>query len=698
MNKIVLFLSLLLCCPLAACHQHTAEGITYIIEEGPPTQVRGRYYPLLDIIKRFEDFYEDEARTLDASCDALKDNMRVFIYEREKEILELLLNTVTIDDYLFELITMQEGMLSASVSIVSRYLLGMEIPQYGTILPTSKKIHDFLMKDKGTFGGHEEGCEHSRLRTIKEFGLLNELIQAAIALADRNALNKVTTDLLNESQSIIDCVYPDAIGNQYALLEQLIFGNDLTNKQNKHRIELKRLLKFDQIREQHPGNLQFVSELFRALYNTTDPAVTLHFLQLIKDNPIKIWFLSNVEKPDGMQYSTDALGTVKITSPLQPTIEQLTQASKKPATIQYIWSKDKWLAYIEGSTNKAITKKNKPQHTSLIKGASHPQRKKKTTPKPTTTSLQELQAISPTKLQEKHTKKQAQKTKKAAPNTSSIHDSLEVSTMPIIPAIPLQPILTTTGTALSLLPIIEEEEDTDISPTPTTQPTSNNTSLTLSTIEEEPMMDHLTPTKQSLPLSPPSTPNKSAKKKALIKFIITEKPTRTTAQEASPSKDKVLQEAEEKAQQKEPGKKIVSVASPENRSPISQPIFPQNTIQTTPQRFFTMPQGLRSFHAEQLQAAHPIIPFPKHQAAINQLFDPATQCNTTYKIFKTLWIANGGDIKQKGGSHCTLQFPQGTNLFGIYKPHGSSATYGKQAIRYLQAATLYIGLRPTNWS
>jgi hypothetical protein len=162
--------------------------------------------------------------------------------------------------------------------------------------------------------------------------------------------------------------------------------------------------------------------------------------------------------------------------------------------------------------------------------------------------------------------------------------------------------------------------------------------------------------------------------------------------------EKVLQETEEKTQQKESSKKTDAPSTLENSSPISQHAPPQNAIQAVPQHRFIMPQGLRSFHAEQFQISHPIIATPKHQATMNQLFDPATQCNTTYKVFETLWIANGGDIKQKGGSHCTLQFPRGTNLFGIYKPHGSSATYGKQAIRYLQAATLYIGLRPTNWS
>jgi hypothetical protein len=175
-----------------------------------------------------------------------------------------------------------------------------------------------------------------------------------------------------------------------------------------------------------------------------------------------------------------------------------------------------------------------------------------------------------------------------------------------------------------------------------------------------------------------------------------EKLVKTNTQAASPEKEKLSQEAKENTQKKETSRKVVAV-SLENRTPAPQPVFLQNTMQATPQHFFTMPQGLRSFHAQQLQAAaHPIILYPKHQATIDQLFDPATQCNITYKAFATLWIANGGYIKQKGGSHCTLQFPQEKNLFGIYKPHGSNTSYDKQAIRYLQAATLYIGLRPTS--
>ena len=121
----------------------------------------------------------------------------------------------------------------------------------------------------------------------------------------------------------------------------------------------------------------------------------------------------------------------------------------------------------------------------------------------------------------------------------------------------------------------------------------------------------------------------------------------------------------------------------------------QESIQATSQRFFTMPRGLRSFHAQQLEkVVYPIIRLPKHQAIINQLFDPA--CNITYKLFETLWTANGGHIVQKGGSHCTLQFPQGTNLFGIYKPHGTSDTYSEKNKQYLRAAALCRGLRPNN--
>ena len=110
-----------------------------------------------------------------------------------------------------------------------------------------------------------------------------------------------------------------------------------------------------------------------------------------------------------------------------------------------------------------------------------------------------------------------------------------------------------------------------------------------------------------------------------------------------------------------------------------------------------MPRGLRTFHAQMLSIAYPVILNPKHQDKVDLLFDSKSQCNTTYKDFKTLWEGNGGFIlANSGGSHRTLQYPKHVNLFGIYQPHGTNTGYGKKAIDYLQAAVLYIGLRPTN--
>jgi hypothetical protein len=702
MKKIAPFLFLLPCCPLVACHQHTAEGITYVTEEEPLAYPNHHYLPLLDIIQQFKDFHkermttkknpflsrlgeEEAANRWDEFNTMYNKTMRRFISDLERHVLDLISDTTTINDYLAKLANIQDAEFSTSAHLAAKHLLDIKTDVGDIVLPTSKKLLGFLMEDKKEFGGHEDSNERSRLRAVTRFEMLNQLTQTAIDLTDRNELDEKSTILLHRIQLTAACEHPNAVGIPYALLERLIFGYDLSRKQKEHCMELKCLLKFDQIREKHPGNLKFISQLFKALYNTTDPTVTLHFLQLIKDMPIKVWFLNSVQKPEGMQYEVDEWENTRITSPLEPILQKLAREK----TPQENSSPDAWLAYIQGPA----TKKGKHQQPSL---ATTSQKKKRQPHKTIKTSLQPIQVS--TKVQEKPTKKQAQKPKKPILSTSSIHDSLEGSIIPIAasplnekhtPTIPLQPIPIIIKPALPSLPTIEEATDTDISPTPTTQAASSNTSLTLPTIEEEPMMDHLEPTKQSLPLSSPS---KLAKKQPPITIII--KPAAKQVIEP----EKAPQEAEEKAQQKEPSKKANVSSSLENSSPISQPAPPQNTIRATPQHRFIMPQGLRSFHAEQLQAAHPLIPFRKHQATINQLFEPATQCNTTYKVFGTLWIANGGDIKHKDGSHCTLQFPQGTNLFGIYKPHGSSATYRKQAIRYLQAATLYIGLRPTNWS
>jgi hypothetical protein len=600
------------------------------------------------------------------------------------------------------------------------------------------------MEDKEAFAGHEDNNERTRLYTITRFELLKQLIQAAIGITDRNDLKETSIVLLSKIQSIVACEHPDAVGGPYGLLERLMFDDNLVDRNQKEScIKLKSLLKFNQIRHQYPSNNRFIQKLFTVLHHHTDSSITPHFLQLIKDRPIKIWFLNSIQKPRRFQYSTDLHGNTRIISSLQLVTEKSAQPSQEPArqeTYQATQTLDEWLAYIEGPTKKKFTghipktttQKKKQQHSSLAATTPSSQRKRKQNPKPLQLPLQRTQGLSYTKLQEKSTKKQTQKPKKPAllsalPISSySLEDSMiPRSSRPVkdklTTDIPLRPIPAIIGQGLSLLPTIEEEEvikekedadhpavfPTTIPPTPTTKATSNNTPLTPSHIEKVPMMDHLMPTvegssllptKQSLSSSPTSTPSKPAKKKAPIKFIITEKPARTTAQAISPSKEKVQQEAEENIQKKEPSKKVAPAASLDDSLLIYQPIFTQNTTQAISQRHFIMPKGLRSFHAQQLQAAHPIIPYPKHLPTINQLFDPTTQEDITYKVFATLWAANGGDIKQKGGSHFTLQFPQGTNLFGIYKPHGSSATYGKQAIRYLQAATLYIGLRPTNWS
>jgi hypothetical protein len=728
MKKIVSFLSLLLCCSLVACDHYTATSdVTYVMEEESSVYPNNHYLPLLDIINRFEDFHEEDLATKEnpyigiegeeeaaANWEAVVtihvQAMDISINELKIDIVDLLRNTVTIEEYLYKLIYIQDRILSIRIKHIVKLLNNEPGALY--ILPSSKKLFDFLMEDNAVFKQHKANNKRVYFTNLVHFELITNLMQAAIHLTDREEINAA---LLNRIQSLAGFAHPDAMGGPYSLLEDLIFGNNLPRKKVKHRKELNRLLQFYQFKKQYPSfPLGLARLLFQGIYTHTNPLITYHFLQLIEDKNIKIWW-GKAEKPSNLEYQQDLGRNLRIGSSIQPALEKYGQLPETPSQQksyrsykqerrQASWTSDDWLAYIEGTATKKkspshlakyTTNRNKPQRSSLTTSPSYPSREKKTSYRPLKQSLQHTKAL------------------------SSIHrPSLEDNAMPIAasplnekptPVIPLQPI--STNTKLSLLPIIEEAAATDhptvlpvtISPTSTTQAASNNASLMLPLIEKESTIDYLAPTiedsvllptKQPLSLSSASIPSKTAKKQAPIKIIIVKK---TTTQAATPAKEKVQQEAEAMGQQKEPNKETVPVAPLENCSPAPQPAPPQNTIQAIPQHLFTMPQGLRSFHAQQLQAAHPIIHNPKHLPTINQLFDPATQCNVTYKVFATLWAANGGDIKQKGGSHCTLQFPQGTNLFGIYKPHGSSATYGKQAIRYLQAAALYIGLRPTNW-
>jgi hypothetical protein len=202
------------------------------------------------------------------------------------------------------------------------------------------------------------------------------------------------------------------------------------------------------MRNKYTSNFKFVCALFRALNKNTDPAIILHFLHLIKDRPIKVWFLNGVQKPKCMQDSTDLQGNIRITSSLEEIIRTIS-------------SKNEWLVGFKGSTRSQLTghtpkKENKQNLASLAISTPPSQREKKQVPKPIKTSPRHAQGLSHTKLQEKHaTKKQIQQSNK--PHRPSFEGStiLTAAGLPsekLVPATPLQP---TPGTALSLLPTIE---------------------------------------------------------------------------------------------------------------------------------------------------------------------------------------------------------------------------------------------------
>ncbi|NEJ83945.1 hypothetical protein GR268_46735, partial [Rhizobium leguminosarum] len=56
--------------------------------------------------------------------------------------------------------------------------------------------------------------------------------------------------------------------------------------------------------------------------------------------------------------------------------------------------------------------------------------------------------------------------------------------------------------------------------------------------------------------------------------------------------------------------------------------------------------------------------------------------------------SEGGMILNgSGGSHIALIGPQKEKIFGLFA-HNNGQTYGKDGVKYLQTAVLYIGLRP----
>jgi hypothetical protein len=156
MKKIVPFLFLLLCCPLVACnHYTTTSDITYVMEEDPSVYPNHRYLPLLDIIQQFKDFHEEEIATKenpyiskggeaaaskrwDEVNTMYNEAMRGVIADLERDVLDLLHATTTINDYLVKLATIQDYLFSANTQTITQYLLDIKTDVGNIILPTSK--------------------------------------------------------------------------------------------------------------------------------------------------------------------------------------------------------------------------------------------------------------------------------------------------------------------------------------------------------------------------------------------------------------------------------------------------------------------------------------------------------------------------------------------------------------------------------
>ena len=112
---------------------------------------------------------------------------------------------------------------------------------------------------------------------------------------------------------------------------------------------------------------------------------------------------------------------------------------------------------------------------------------------------------------------------------------------------------------------------------------------------------------------------------------------------------------------------------------------------------FEYPRGLRIGHRYLLEQERPIIETPASQRTfVQQLFNSAQCNNITYDEFDTFWRSIGGRLegRSQGGSHFHLISPEGIPLWGSFRPHKSSSGYGSNAIRYLQAAVWWAGIRP----
>jgi hypothetical protein len=110
------------------------------------------------------------------------------------------------------------------------------------------------------------------------------------------------------------------------------------------------------------------------------------------------------------------------------------------------------------------------------------------------------------------------------------------------------------------------------------------------------------------------------------------------------------------------------------------------------------PRGIRLFHDLMPLSAGTSVELPNNkQEIVDRLFDPAQQCHVTFSQFRSVWEATGGRIHGNHGSHRFLKDAHGTTIGGLFMRGRDNQTYGPKSVAYLQAALLYIGVRPTRY-
>ena len=678
----------------------TVQDITYVIEE----QVHysnNHYLPLLDALARFEDFrirvYEENKENrekLESKSEWIKELYKKYdadnvalIENIKKHVMDLLNGKETINDYLRYMLTQRNIILFEDMYEEASLLLSPQPRKKSIFVPSSKKLSDFFIEDS-LFQKGSSRIKKIRLNSITFNELMDQLIQIPLGLTEMKELNHASKRLLLLYQ-------PNAIGGPYALLEDIIFADDLIGEKKKACLALRDLLGFDKLRKLYPSNFYFVKALFRGICNHTNSAITLHFLQVIEGHNIKLFYGLNEPEDLSFFYDVTEKGLkIIVPSSIKLAIKKLLAKQEKAS----LTSGD-WLAYIEGASDKkkqtyssSKQYKNKRDNLSASRGKGPkrpPAAKNIKGDKLSKIDFEEEKKPSNFSKQEKEEKLTTKQPEKSIANNpldrSALLDEKNEPTISFTPAegekntVPQMPVDTAGGLNVATI-----NDDAKAASIPSDQIIVVNTNPIKTKIEE------LTTLPSSVTIDS-RVDNRHASQIISFKeneLLLGKAPAEYVHIDLSPRGSK----------QKKKKKSVpLTIVAPIAEPTPTQKKETDSTVGTDLNKRFVMPRGLRTFHAAMIQKAYSPIADPKHQDIIDQLFDLRQQCNTTYHQFKVLWSANGGFIIDNRGSHRTLQFPINVNLFGIYKPHGSSAGYGKNTVGYLQAAVLYIGLRPTGW-